>query len=267
MYHFKYMAEVTHEPTGSKLRQRPSASPGSLSRIRAMAPRRLEHPLLTDTVDGMDGRFRPGDHLRVRRPRGYNHHGIYVSDDRVIQFGSGITLTGKSRTGIDAVPLKDFENGGTAKVVRHGTPRWTTGGYDPPADEAWKIVERAEFLLRLQPRLPYHLIGHNCEHIANMCVAATWIESYQVRAVFGARALGSFGFLVWQGSRSRANLPVPQWVKWAAAAWAIFGLGSVFAYNRQIKKFWEEIGVAWQKHEQTLTKDPRNRQPGQAEDQ
>ena len=93
------------------------------------------------------------------RPRGYNHHGIYVSDNRVIQFGSGITLTGKSRTGIDAVPLNDFENGGTAKVVRHGTPRWITGGYDPPADDAWKIVERGEFLLRLQPRLPYHLIA------------------------------------------------------------------------------------------------------------
>src|SRR5262249_54734470 len=79
-----------------------------------------ELPPLTGTVDGMDGRFRPGDHLRVRRPLGYNHHGIYVSDGRVIELGSGITLTDKSGTGIDAVPLSDFENGGTAKVVRHG---------------------------------------------------------------------------------------------------------------------------------------------------
>ena len=127
---------------------------------------------------------------------------------RVIQFGSGITLTDKSRTGIDAVSLNDFENGGTAKVVRHGTPRldhW----YDPPADEAWKIVERAEFLLKLQPRLPYHLIGHNCEHIANMCVSATWIESYQVRTFFGARALGSFGFLLWQGPQPREPAGAP----------------------------------------------------------
>ena len=43
----------------------------------------------------MAGRFRSGDHLKVRRPRGYDHHGIYISDDRVIQFGSGITLTDK----------------------------------------------------------------------------------------------------------------------------------------------------------------------------
>lgn len=26
------------------------------------------------------GRFEPGDHLRVRRPLGYWHHGIYVSE-------------------------------------------------------------------------------------------------------------------------------------------------------------------------------------------
>jgi hypothetical protein len=231
---------------------------GTCHKSATRAPGWLEQRRLTGTVDGMNGRFSPGAHLRVRRPRGYNHHGIYISDDRVIQFGSGITLTDKSRTGIDAVPLHDFENGGTAKVVRHGTPRWITG-YDPPADEAWKIVERAEFLLKLQPRLPYHLIGHNCEHIANMCVAGTWIESYQVRTFFGARALGSFAFLIWQGSRSRANLPVPQWVRWAVAVWAISGLVSVFAYNRQIKKFWEEIGVDWQKHERTLAKDPRSK--------
>jgi hypothetical protein len=46
----------------------------------------------------MAGGFRSGDHLKVRRPRGYDHHAIYISDDRVTQFGSGITLTDKSRT-------------------------------------------------------------------------------------------------------------------------------------------------------------------------
>ena len=206
----------------------------------------------------MNGRFSPGNHLRVRRGGGYNHHGIYLSDDRVIQFGSGITFTDKSRTGIEEVPLRDFENGGAAKAVHHGTPSPITG-YDPPADEAWKIVERAEFLLKLQPRLPYHLIGHNCEHIANMCVAGTWIESYQVRTFFGARALGSFAILIWQGNRSRSNLSLPQWVKWAAPVWAISGLASVRAYNQQIKKFWEEIGADWQEHERMLAKDPRNK--------
>ena len=124
---------------------------------------------------------------------------------------------GKSHTGIDAVALSDFGNGGTAEVVHHGHLRLITA-CDPPADEPWKIIERSEFLLKLQPRLPYHLIGHNCEHIANMCVAGGWTESYQVRRVFGLRALAAFGFLVWLGGQRRANLPVPRWVNWVAGA-------------------------------------------------
>jgi hypothetical protein len=61
-------------------------------------------------------------------------------------------------TAINAVPLKDFEHGGTAGVVRHGYDNWFTG-WHPSADEPWKIVERAEFLLKLEPKLKYNLIG------------------------------------------------------------------------------------------------------------
>src|SRR5262250_1649662 len=100
----------------------------------------------------MIGRFQPGDHLHVWRPPGYYHHGIYVSDDRVIQFGSGVTLRNKGGTAINAVSLLDFENGGTAEVVRHGYSSWFTG-WRPPADEPWKITERAEFLLKPQPKV------------------------------------------------------------------------------------------------------------------
>jgi Lecithin retinol acyltransferase len=119
----------------------------------------------------MAGRFQPGNHLKVRRPRGYDHHGIYISDDRVIQFGSGITLTDKSRTAVSAVTLAEFAQGGTATVERHGYESILDTGYHPPADEGWKVVARAEFLLKLQHRLPYNLIGHNCEIIANMCAS------------------------------------------------------------------------------------------------
>jgi hypothetical protein len=200
-------------------------------------------------------RFQPGEHLQVWRGL-YHHHGIYVSDERVIQFGSGITLMDKSHTGIDAVALRDFENGGTAEVVRHGQLRLITA-YDPPADESWKIIERAEFLLKLQPRLPYHLIGHNCEHIANMCVAGGWTESYQVRRIFGIRALLAFGFLIWLGQR-RASLPVPRWVSWAAGTWVISGVVAIGSYNRQIKKFWHEIRDDWFANERKLADDPHN---------
>jgi hypothetical protein len=61
-------------------------------------------------------------------------------------------------------------------------------GYHPPTDEGWKVVARAEFLLKLKHRLPYNLIGHNCEVIANMCASQNWTESYQVRRWFGRKA-------------------------------------------------------------------------------
>lgn len=121
-------------------------------------------------------------------PSLYFHHGIYVSDDRVIQFGSGVNPVNKRGVGINTVSLQDFEQGGTARVVRHGYESWFSG-WRPPADESWKIVERAEFLLKLQPRLPYNLVGHNCEIIANMSVSGGWTESYQARKFFLVRTM------------------------------------------------------------------------------
>ena len=135
----------------------------------------------------MAGRFQAGDHLQVWRGY-YFHHGIYVSDDRVIQFGSGVTLFNEGDTSVDAVPLKEFENGCTAKTVRHACESWFGTGYHPEADQPWRIVARAEWLLKRQPRLPYNLIGHNCEHIANVCASRNWSESYQTRRWFRRKA-------------------------------------------------------------------------------
>jgi hypothetical protein len=203
----------------------------------------------------MNDRLRPGDHLQVRRPLLYNHHGIYISDDRVIQFGGGIA--DKAHATIDAVSLEKFERDGTAEVVSHGRSNLFTG-YHPPADEPWKIVERAEFLLKLQPRLSYNLIGHNCEHIANMCISYCWIESYQVRRFFGVRALGSAAFLFWLADRSRANLPLPKWVLPVVAASSLVTFGTIGTYNHQIKRFWDEIGPEWRAHERALSEDAHN---------
>lgn len=203
----------------------------------------------------VNDRFQPGDHLKVQRPLLYSHHGIYVGDDRVIQFGSGIF--DKPNAKIEAVSLKDFEKGGTAEFVRHGKDSPFTG-YHPPADEPWKIIERAEFLLKLQPKLRYNLIGHNCEIIANMCACGGWTESYQTRTFFGARALMDMAFLVWQSRRNRAKLPVPGWVKLAVVGGVLVGLGVRYTYNHQIKLFWEEIRDDWFAHERMLDEDPRN---------
>jgi hypothetical protein len=206
----------------------------------------------------MSGRFQPGDHIQVRRPRLYYHHGIYVSDDRVIQFGSGVTLSNKGAVGINAVSLKDFEQGGTAETVRHdyGSP---FTGWHPPADEAWMIIERTEFLLRLQPRLPYNLIGHNCEIIANMCVSGGWTESYQARRYFAVRVVFDTGLLAWIARRSRAKRPMPRRVSPVVIAGTAATIGVRFIYNDQIRRFWKEIRDDWEAHERMLAEDPRNR--------
>jgi Lecithin retinol acyltransferase len=200
--------------------------------------------------------FQPGDHLQVWRGY-YYHHGIYISDDRVIQFGSGVTLLNKHGTSVGEVPLKDFENGGTAKVVRHGYESWFSG-YHPEFDERWKVVARAEWLLKRQPRLPYNLIGHNCEHVANVCASRNWSESYQTRRWFFRKAVSDAALIFWMGGRSRANRPIPRWGRLAIVGWVVVGVAAIGTYNHQIKRFWDEILVDWQAHERMLDKDPRN---------
>src|SRR5258708_10781582 len=100
----------------------------------------------------MNGRFQPGNHLHVWRPPDYYHHGIYVSDDRVIQFGSGVTLRNKRGTAINAVSLADFENGGTAEAARRAYStsftRWA-----PPAPRPGETVSTAEVLPNQRPQL------------------------------------------------------------------------------------------------------------------
>ena len=213
----------------------------------------------------MSGRFQPGDHLRVQRPRLYFHHGIYVNEDRVIQFGSGITLWNKHGLGINAVRLADFEDGRTATVVRHGYESWFTG-HHPAADEPWKVIERAEFLLKLQPRLPYNLIGHNCEIIANMCASGSWTESYQVRRFFTARTAMDIPLMVFIGSRRRRNIPLPGWVLPVVIAGSLATIGVKTTYDDQIWRFWNEIRDDWLTHERMLDQDPRNNElrPGRS---
>ena len=208
----------------------------------------------------MAGRFQPGDHLQVRRPAGYYHHGIYVSDERVIQFGSGVTLLNKSGTAIDAVSLRDFEQSGTAETVRHGYESWFTG-HHPAADEPWKIIARADFLLKRQPRLPYNLIGHNCEIIANMCASGSWSESYQTRRFFTIRTAMDIPLMLYIASVGRRNRPIPRWV-WIVA---ICGFAATIAvkttYDDQIRRLWKEIRDDWEAHERMLADDPRNGLP------
>lgn len=68
-----------------------------------------------------------GDHLRVGRlPIAgrflYYHHGIYVGDDRVVQFEG--QLWNKPRSGIDEVPLERFSKRGVSEILDHTNLRF-----------------------------------------------------------------------------------------------------------------------------------------------
>lgn len=232
----------------SRLLSQGLAHPATASYARLLARMASSQP--SGNLQHMSERFKPGDHLQVSQRYGlfpYYHHGIYVSDDRVIQFGPGIT--GDSQ--IEAVELRDFERSGPTEVVRHGR---LTGisGYLFEADEPWKVVARAEFLLKLQPKLPYHLIGHNCEHIANMCASGAYTESHQVRTMFGVHAFITAGVLFWFARNGRMPRPVTG----ALMLWLLGGLIAIAAYNRQIKLFWKELKGPWFEHERTLEVPP-----------
>lgn len=125
--------------------------------------------------------FKIGEHLRVQRSLGYFHHGVYIGEGRVVQFGGRIG--DKPRASIGIVPLEQFEAGVTARSVKPLiVDRWS-GIYIHEHDEPERIVERALWLVDHYPRGRYNVLGNNCEAIAIWCVTGGRPDSRQVRGV------------------------------------------------------------------------------------
>jgi hypothetical protein len=110
--------------------------------------------------------FEPGTQIRVRRSLGglglYWHHGIYVGDSEVVEFGGG-KLLNKGETQIRQVSLECFEQGVAVEAVSHPIT-WMGLEYMPrlsPED----VLDRAEWLCYDQPPA-YQLSYRNCESIA-----------------------------------------------------------------------------------------------------
>ncbi len=180
-------------------------------------------------------RFTRGDHLRVRRRIGYWHHGIYESDDRVIQFGGRIS--DKQRANIQQVSLEIFESGGMAQVVRHPQLFGPWGG-GPDSPEV--IVARAEWLLANHPDSQYNVAGWNCEHVANFCVNR-WIESSQVLSILGLHGLLAVPSLLhswWHNSSGRQYTKLERYVTFA---YFFLGLGIRMGYDFTRTRFGSEI--------------------------
>lgn len=143
--------------------------------------------------------FSAGDHIKVNRWL-YAHHGIYVNDDRVIDFSGGHNIFEKLEALVQVRTLKAFEGKhGRAEKVTHPGKFLGGIGFWPGPD--WEhscedVVKRAEALSQVaNTRGTYRLSGSNCEHIANWCKTGAY-ESKQVRYVHAGLAVTGFALLV-----------------------------------------------------------------------
>jgi hypothetical protein len=103
-----------------------------------------------------------GMHVMAYR-MGYSHHGVYVRDNHIIQYGGGAS-GGK----VEEVTVSQFTKGNKLRVVPHGKEREYTRS---------ETVERAKRRLNEEK---YHLTFNNCEQFATWCVTGKE-KSSQVR--------------------------------------------------------------------------------------
>jgi hypothetical protein len=176
--------------------------------------------------------FGPGDHIRVFR-LGYWHHGIYVSDERVIQFGASIRE--KRNATARAVSFSGFASGNLVTRVEHPLAL-PSGDNSDVAARSEQAVHRAEMLLEFHPEGRYNLFGRNCEHIATFCVTG-YSDSPQVRQYLfaGGLILSVLTFDYWTAKRSSTWQHVAM-ILLAAAV----GLGTAEHYIES-SKFREEL--------------------------
>jgi hypothetical protein len=186
-------------------------------------------------------KFVAGDHLRVWRPLGpvgYYHHGIYIDDARVVQFGGRIG--DKHQATIGAVPLSTFENGGTAKLVPHGGRTW----WGAPRFDAIPrdvTVRRAERLADAHPEGLYDLFGYNCEQAANFCSTNSY-ESYQVRGYFAARSFIGIPVTLYVAARNHDRRSFSRVSIIGLAVWVMSGLVPTALYHLQGARFMRKVG-------------------------
>lgn len=115
-----------------------------------------------------------GDQIRVNRGF-YYHHGIYVDDNNVIQFGSINGELDSSKARVIVTTLQDFLKNATYLEVRTFQEEELSKKRSPS-----DVVNYAFMQLG---RGGYNIISNNCEHFANECLFGTK-ESEQVNEIF-----------------------------------------------------------------------------------
>lgn len=136
--------------------------------IQTMAFNSVYDALVRDEVKDCT-RLQPGTHLRAGRT-GYDHHGIYVGNHRVISY--------LNDTGVTQTSYETFAAGDPVYVVEHDDRRYS---YD-------EIARRAEQRLGEDD---YNVAFNNCEHFANWCVTGKEYSKQVREAVTTAAQVGA----------------------------------------------------------------------------
>ena len=118
-----------------------------------------------------------GDQIRVNRGL-YFHHGIYVSDDEVIQYASpkGSEISPETAL-IISTSLAEFLKGGEVEVRKYNS------------DELKEVRSKEEIVKFARSQLgtglgEYHLLDNNCEHFSNYCAFGKKVSN-QVDDILG----------------------------------------------------------------------------------
>ena len=169
--------------------------------------------------------FDAGDHIKVKRLF-YTHHGINVSDCRVIDFSGGRSILEKPKALVQGRTLEEFEGKRrTAKKVQPSEKFLGGFGFWPGPEWVHRpeeVVRRAEALCQVAATQgAYRLSGSNCEHIANWCQCGAH-ESRQVRRVHAGHAVFNFGLLAALGRGPSKWRPAITVVALASAAVTVF---------------------------------------------
>ena len=107
----------------------------------------------------------PGAHIRVKT-NSYYHHGIYIGNNEVVQFGLPYDLY-KSFDEIEVLrsPIEDFSKDLLSIEVYSYTKKELKQKF--PDD---MIVKNA---LSHVGEKGYNILTNNCEHLANLCIFGT----------------------------------------------------------------------------------------------
>jgi hypothetical protein len=101
-----------------------------------------------------------GDQIRVNRGL-YYHHGIYVDDNTIVQFGSPTNELNPDTAEVMVVTLDTFLKGSTCEV------RVLNEEEEKRVRKPSEIVNYAFSMLGTKG---YNIITNNCEHFASQCL-------------------------------------------------------------------------------------------------